>query len=168
MEVGRVVTNTSDHLTRLLNDIDATVRGAAPTEASVLRAALTVEAIFKAMEGDVPTCVRELVSSLSRSLERIAFTTDGERLATDLARAYEQYREALEHCAPGRIVTEWVVVVEPVLPLESEEAFASWLADHPAISARLGAFDVRVDHIRGLGGHDLRRYLIRASLLDPI
>ena len=88
----------TDHLNRLIQTVDEAIRQCEPGEQGILRAALTVEAVAKAMEGDLPACARRLVRALSVDIETIAFmVSDGEALAA-VAAAHGRFRDSLALC----------------------------------------------------------------------
>jgi hypothetical protein len=91
---GRV----SDHLTRVLDDIDRAATACSPTEDGVVGLARFVEAVFKAMDGGIPACVRSLVRSFAFELETIGFMTDTPAMDEAVQGAIGSYRQALNDC----------------------------------------------------------------------
>jgi hypothetical protein len=85
-------------MSRLLDDVDRAVVGCAPTEEGVVGLARFVEAVWRAMEGDIPACVRRTVRSFAVDLETIGFMTSSAAMGQTLERAIATYREALKLC----------------------------------------------------------------------
>ena len=92
----------TDIAVRLVSDVEHAVTAAAPTERGLVRAALTLEAIANAIEGDLPVCLKQLVLGLSRDLERAGFTSPEPALLDRKDDLYARFAVEVAECLRHR------------------------------------------------------------------